>query len=131
MKEKKIGIIDTSKLRVLPEKHEYETARYFADRGYNIEFIPPSNSPNMRTPDFKMDGVLWEVKCPTGKSKRTIENSFRKAMLQSTSLIFDLRHSNLQEEKALSELEHRFNQKRSVKRLYVIKKNGLLLEYTR
>ena len=53
MKEKKIGIIDTSKLRVLPEKHEYETARYFADRGHDIEFIPPSNSPNMRTPDFK------------------------------------------------------------------------------
>ena len=69
MKEKRIGIIDTSKLRVLPEKHEYETARYFADRGHDIEFIPPSNSPNMRTPDFKMDGVLWEVKCPTGKAR--------------------------------------------------------------
>ena len=127
----KTGKIDISKLKTLPERHEYDTARFFADRGYDIEFIPPSNTPKMHTPDFKMDGVAWEVKSPVGTSKRTIENSFRKAMLQSDSIIFDLRRSKLPEEKCISELEHRFNQKRSVKRLLVIKKNGTLLKYTR
>ena len=33
------GIIDTSKLKVLPERHELETAKYFADLGYDIVFL--------------------------------------------------------------------------------------------
>jgi hypothetical protein len=85
----------------------------------------------MKTPDFIMDGVAWEVKCPIGKSKRTIENNFRKAMLQSDNIIFDLRKSGLPDEKTVPELERRFDQKRSVKKLLVIKKNGALLKYTR
>lgn len=128
---KKVGKIDTSKLRVLPEKHEYETARYFADRGHDIVFIPPNNSPKTHTPDFMMDGVAWEVKCPQGKSRRTLENNFRNARLQSDSIIFDLRRSNLPEEKSLVELEHRFKQKKDVKRLLIIKKNGSILKYFR
>ena len=131
MKKPGIGIIDTSKLRVFPEDHEYETARYFADRGYDIEFIPPSNSPNIHTPDFIMDGVAWEVKCPTGKSKRTIENNFRKAILQSDNIIFDLRRSGLPDDKTIPELERRFDQKGNVKRLMIITKNGVLLRYSR
>jgi len=35
MKNIKKGKIDISELNVPPEKHEYETAKYFADRGYN------------------------------------------------------------------------------------------------
>ena len=131
MANNSVGKIDTSKLRALPEKHEYDTARYFADRGHDITFIPPNNSPKMHTPDFSMDGLDWEVKCPTGTSKRTIENNFRHAMLQSDNIIFDLRRSNLPEDKSISELERRFEQKRNVKRLLVIKKNGALLTYTR
>ncbi|MBQ8151859.1 MAG: hypothetical protein IJ070_03735 [Firmicutes bacterium] len=130
-KKDKTGKIDTSGLRSLPEKHEYDTARYFADRGHDVTFIPPNNSPKMHTPDFAMDGLDWEVKCPQGKSKRTIENNFRHAMLQSENIIFDLRRSNLSEDKSVAELEHRFAQKRNVKRLLVIKRNGALLTYTR
>ena len=77
------GKIDISNLKVPPEKHELETARFFAQRGHDIEFIPPNNSPNIHTPDIKMDGVEWEIKSPVGKSKRTIEQSFRKAVMQS------------------------------------------------
>lgn len=125
------GKIDISKLKVLPEQHELDTARYFAERGHDIEFIPPNNSPNMHTPDIKMDGVEWEIKSPIGKSKRTIEQSFRKAVLQSRYIIFDLRRVNISEVQAVRELEHRFNTKRYLRRLLVIKKSGELLDYSR
>ena len=127
----KTGKIDTSKMRILPAKHEYDTAKYFADRGYDIEFIPPNNSPNVHTPDFLMGGVAWEVKSPTGKSRRTIEKNFRKAMLQSDSIIFDLRRCNISDDKCIAELEHRCEQKKNVKRMQVIKRDGTLLKYAR
>ena len=128
--KKGTGRLDTSKRRVLPEKHEYETARYFADRGYDIEFIPPSNSPNMHTPDFMMDGVAWEVKCPQGKGKRTIENNFRSATKQSRNIIIDLRRIRLDESICIPQIERELNGRPYIKRLWAIRKNGSLIDFT-
>ena len=125
------GKIDISQLKTLPERHELETADYLANLGYDIEFIAPRNSPNVHTPDIFMDGVSWEIKCPKGKSKRTIENNFRKAKQQAENIIFDLRRINIPEEKCMLELKRRFAQKRDVKRLLIIKKSGELLKFLR
>ena len=40
---RKTGKIDISALYYPPEKHEYETARYFAKLGFDIIFIKPRN----------------------------------------------------------------------------------------
>jgi hypothetical protein len=125
------GKIDISQLKTLPERHELETADYLANLGYDIEFIAPRNSPNVHTPDIFMDGVSWEIKCPKGKSKRTIENNFRKAKQQAENIIFDLRRINIPEEKCMLELKRRFAQKRDVKRLLIIKKSGEILKFLR
>ena len=58
------GKIDTTKLNTLPERPELETAKYFAELGYDIVFIPTSNIPNIHTPDIKMAGHEWEIKSP-------------------------------------------------------------------
>lgn len=125
------GRIDISKLKVPPEKHELETARYFAERGYDIEFIPPNNSPKMHTPDIMMDGVAWEIKSPTGKSKRTIEQNLRQAVKQSHNIIFDLRRINLSQSQCLNQLEKQFSLKTYIKRLLIIKNNGELVQLVR
>ena len=123
-----IGKIDVSKLKIPPERHELETATFISERGYDVVFIPPNNSPNIHSPDIRMDGVEWEIKCPLGKSARTIENNFRKAIKQSHYIIFDLRHCNLPETQALAELKREFVA-RHAKRLLVILKEGTLIEY--
>ena len=125
------GIIDISKLKNPPEKHELETAKYFAARGFDIEFIPPSNIPEVHSADLIMCGVRWEVKSPTGKSKRTIENNFKKAVTQARFIIFDLRRIKVAERQCLSQLEEKFNSRKYIKRLLVIKKNGELVEFSR
>ena len=122
------GKIDISELKVPPEKHELDTARYFAEQGYDIEFIPPNNSPKMHTPDIKMRGLEWEIKCPSGKSARTIENNFRKAAKQSKYIIFDLRRCSIPESKTLASLKKEFDD-RHTKRLLVILKSGTLVEF--
>ncbi|MBR0126744.1 MAG: hypothetical protein IJL99_00630 [Firmicutes bacterium] len=71
------------------------------------------------------------MKSPKGKSKRTIENNFRRAKEQAENIIFDLRRINISEEKCMLELELRFAQKRDVKRLLIIRKNGEILRLSR
>jgi len=128
-KKNAIGKIDISQLDVPPEKHEFETAKYFAAMGKDIIFLKPSNSPNTHTPDILMEGVEWEMKCPQGDSKRTIETNFRKAVQQSKYIIFDLRRVKLPEKLCLSQLEKEYYSRKYLKRMYVICKNGELEIY--
>ena len=123
------GKIDISALNVPPEKHEFDTAKYFAALGKDITFLKPSSIPNTHTPDIQMDGVEWEIKCPNGSSKRTIEENFRKAVQQSKYIIFDLRQIKLAEQTCLNQLEKEFKVRPYLKRLLVIRKNGELLSY--
>ena len=125
----KIGTIDISQLKTPPEKAEFETAKYLAEKGKNIVFIRPSSIPNQHRPDILMDGIEWEIKCPKGKSRRTIENNMRKAILQSHNIIFDLRHIKLSEDKSIAKLEHEFEINTRLKKIYIIKKDWTLLFY--
>lgn len=125
----KIGTIDISRLKTPPEKSEFETAKYLAEKGKNIVFIRPSSIPNQHRPDILMDGLEWEIKCPKGKSRRTIENNMRKAIMQSHNIIFDLRHIKLSEDKSIAKLEHEFKINTRLKKIYIIKKDWTLLFY--
>ena len=125
----KIGTIDISQLNSPPEKAEFDTAKYFAALGKDIVFIHPSAIPNQHSPDIKMDGIEWEIKCPLGESKRTIENNMRKAVKQSQNIIFDLRHTRLSEDKSIPKLEQEFRLNPKLKKLYIIKKDWSLLSY--
>lgn len=125
----KTGKIDISQLNTPPEKHEFETAKYFAELGKDIVFLKPSSIPNLHTPDIRMDGVEWEMKSPTGNSKRTIETNLRNAAKQSHYIIFDLRRIQVSEKQCIAQLERLFNSRSDIKRLLVIKKNKTLAEY--
>ena len=126
-----IGQIDVSELISPPESLEFETAKYFAALGKNVVFILPSHIPNQHSPDIKMDGVEWEIKCPVGKSKRTLENNMRKALKQSRNIIFDLRHLKLSEKSSINQLENEFKNRTRIKKYLIIKKDGELIEFKR
>ncbi len=124
----KTGKIDISKLNTPPGKHEFETAKFFSLMGKDIVFIKPSNIPNVHTPDIEMDGVMWEIKCPEGSGKRTIENTFKKAETQSSNVIIDLRWIKLPEKQCLTQIKLNFDTKQRIKRMYVITKGLQLIE---
>ena len=124
-----IGKIDTSALNNPPELFELKTAEYFANIGKNVTFIRPSAIPNQHRPDIIMDGIEWEIKCPLGESKRTLENNLRKAILQSQNIIFDLRHTRLPDTQSVSQLKSRFDRTSQIRKLYIIKKSGDLIMY--
>ena len=123
------GKIDISLLNNPPEAEEFETAKFFANLGKDIVFIRPSSIPGQKRPDIVMDGLEWEIKCPTGRSKRTIENNIVAAEKQSSCIIIDLRHIKLPEKFCILQIERLFDHKSRIKRILVITKGLNLLEY--
>ena len=129
MKNIKKGKIDIAELNVLPEKHEYETAKYFADRGFDVIFVKPSDIKGYSSPDFEMCGKIWETKSPTSGSDTSIEHNFRKAMRQSGNVIFDLRRLNEKDHsKYLRELKKR-SRLPKIRTLLIITRDGRLLTF--
>lgn len=127
MKNTKKGHIDISELNTPPEKHEYDTAKYFAERGYDVIFIKPSNIKGTNTPDFIIDGKMWETKSPIGSSERTYDDIFKKAVKQSANIIFDLRRLTLMNEAKCLNFLKRKQRSLKVKNILVITRDGRLL----
>lgn len=125
----RIGKIDISQLNTPPEKHEFETAKFFADMGKDIVFLKPSDIPNVHTPDIRMDGVEWEIKCPEGSGKRTIEKNIVKAELQSNNIILDLRWIKIPEKECLSQIKRNFESRSRIRRILVITKGLRLVSF--
>ena len=127
MKKVKKGKVDYSALNKKPEDHELYAADYFAELGFDVVFIRPSNIKGSRSPDFTMAGKIWELKSPTGKSERTFEDDLRKAMGQSEHIIFDLRQKAKRDETwCINKLKNQSTAS-EIKTLLAINKQGKLL----
>ena len=67
----------------------------------NVEIIPRSNVPNVQTPDFKVNGVITELKALNGTSLNTpvtrIQDGFKQG---ARTVIIDGRSSGLTVEQA-------------------------------
>ncbi|HEU0266341.1 MAG TPA: hypothetical protein VFQ70_01830 [Candidatus Saccharimonadaceae bacterium] len=133
MTTKKIGTIIIPP-GVFVNVHEKRTADYLATHLYHdITFLVPNRQKGRRTPDIEMDGVFWEIKGPKGRSSRTIENNLRAALRQSPNIILDLRRMDgrTPTQKYLQEIERRFNDAKSMKRLIVITKGDFSIALNR
>ena len=114
-----------------PEQHELETAGTLADIGYDIEFLRPSRTKGVHTPDIKMRGILWEIKSPTGNGKKTVEKQLQRAGRQSKNIVFDGRRSKLSDEYIEKELRRQYRLSQSIKRLVFIDKMNRCIDIKR
>jgi len=82
-----------------PLPHEVEAAlvlsRHFRSE---VEFIVPVDDYKRKSADIVMLGLEWEIKSPTGKSKYTIQEQFRRASKQARNIIIDSRRTKLKYE---------------------------------
>lgn len=116
---------------VFPEMHELETAAVFLAQGFDVEFLLPSRIKGIRTPDVKIDNILWEIKCPTGSGKKTVEKQLQRASGQSKNIIFDSRRTKLDDTYIEKELRKQLKLSRSFKKLILITKEGIRLDIKR
>lgn len=111
--------------------HEYETVKLLLENGYSITLIPPMQIKGMNTPDIMFDGIVWEMKSPTGGGKYTIKHTVQNAKHQSSNVIVDLRRCKLQDEHAIRELKHHFELSKRLRRMKIITKYENILDYTK
>ena len=83
----------------------------------------------MNTPDIQMEGVVWEMKSPTGGGKHTIKHNMQNAKHQSRNVIIDLRRCKWPEDKAIKEIERHFNLSKRFQRMKIITNSENLLDY--
>lgn len=111
-----------------PELHELKTAYYLANLGYTVKFLEISRQKSIKNPDIEMNHLLWEIKSPIGKSSRVIENNLRKALRQSSNIIFDLRRTNKNiESKSRTCLKNEFKKRKQIKNLLIISRKYPLI----
>ncbi len=116
---------------VFVEQHELDVAKVLNKLGKDVEFILPSRVKFSRTPDIKMDGLLWEIKSPKGSSSRTIENNLRTALKQSKNIIIDLRRIKIDETKAISQIAKQFKYSKLIREIIIIKQNKEIIDISR
>ena len=127
MKNNRLGKIDIGALNAPPEKHEYETAKYFAKRNLDVCFIGPHYLEGIHNPDFLMCGKLWETKSPITYGKSSFTNNLKTAIKQSDNIIYDLRRLNAKEERTYMKELQKWSKLRKIKILLVITRDGQLL----
>jgi len=115
-----------------PEPHEVDAAMVLANHYQSIvEFLVPIDDYKRKTADIFLLGVEWELKCPFGASKATIENQFRRASRQARNIVVDTRQTKLDyktiEKKVLFELKERPSMKK-VSKVTLINKHGIIVE---
>lgn len=116
------------------DRHEKLTVDLLAIKlKRDITFLVASRKEHDRTADVEMDGLLWEIKSPYGKSSRTIENNLRLALLQSPYIVLDLRRldGRVPTEKRVREAEKQFHLAKSIKRLIVVTKEEDIIDFRR
>ena len=97
----------------------------------DVEFLVPIDDYKRKTADISMLGVVWELKSPTGTSRSTIGNQFRRASQQSRNIVIDTRRTALEydtiEKTVLFELKNRPSMKK-VNRVILIDKFEKVVE---
>ena len=118
-------------LGVFPELHELETAAVFLAQGLDVEFLVPNRTKGARTPDVKINNILWEMKSPRVSSKKTIANALRRAVKQSHNVIIDARAMKIPESDIERELMRNVPLIKSLKRLILISRTGEIIDLKR
>jgi hypothetical protein len=112
-----------------PEPHEVDAALVLS-RHYQttVEFIVPVDDYKRKSADILMHNVEWEIKCPTGDSKSTIRNQFRRASRQSKCVIIDVRRTKLKYESIEKEVLFQINERPYIKKVILIDKFEKVIE---
>jgi len=114
---------------VILKPHELRTVVFLTEQGYDVELIPKVDKEGVRTPDIKINNLKWEMKSPKGAGRYLIQNTIQKAIKQSHNIIIDLRRAKRPQEKCLRETKTELEKSKSLRRLKIITKKGVMLDF--
>ncbi|MBQ8984668.1 hypothetical protein IJ098_02320 [Candidatus Saccharibacteria bacterium] len=124
MTNKRSGNISVPR-NILVQPEEYVVATVLSWTGQDVRFISPGIIPR---PDIKFRGKEWEIKTPSGKSSRTIENNIRVALKQSRNIVINLQRMSIDERKCITEIKRQNSLIKQKHQFIIITKNLKIIE---
>ena len=84
-------------------------------------------TPFVREGGFE-NGVEWEIKSPTGNSKRTIETQFSRASRQAKDIILDMRRTKLNDSYIERQVLIEIQKRHTIRRVIIINKSNKVID---
>lgn len=107
-------------------QHELAAAKtLISATGKSITFLPPRS---IKTPDIVFLDKEWEIKTPSGKGSRTIEDCLRRGSSQSPNLIIDIRFTKISETQCLRCIQRQVSQVAAIKNVLVIARPNRIID---
>lgn len=107
--------------------HELRVAKILCDAGYTVEFIPEKN--NIKTPDIKLDGILFEIKSPRSSNTNSLEHTLKNGLKQCNNLMIDTsRIKDARNENIIRFLMSQKQARKQIKRLVLITKDNKIID---
>nr|WP_314449053.1 phage minor capsid protein [uncultured Lachnoanaerobaculum sp.] len=117
------------------DKHEKEVAEIIAKKyGRDVLMVPRILNPTgIRTPDYKINQSLYDLKTPGGKGKNTIFDAIKGSKYQADNVIMCIDKTPLQIEEVERQIEEVYESKRTdfIDEVVVLKGSEIIKVYKR
>ena len=120
----KYHVIVPSDMKPCPEPHEISAAAILAEH-FKTDVLFIRRIVNAKSADVLINGIIFEIRSPTGKGKRNIQHTLSDALKQSKNVVFDARRSKLHMKRITSELQRQHQMTASMQRLLLIRKDRI------
>ena len=102
--------VDGKKVLLDYSDHEKEVAEVISELyGKNVQMVPRVTYPQgISTPDFKIDGIGWDLKTISTAGKNVLYNSIKKKKRQANCFIFDITNCPLEMKEIKRQVEGLF-----------------------
>lgn len=127
--------VDGKNVVLKPTEREKEVANILGKMyGGKISIIPRINEPaNIKTPDYEVNGIRFDLKEIEGNSKNTLDGAIKKQKRQASNFIFDITKTKMDNKEAINQIHKIYNSKYRdwVNIIILIDKDTILKVFTR
>lgn len=105
--------IDNKNVKIKANQKEREVAKVLGEiYGGQVNLVPVVLNPQgVKTPDYMINGIKFDLKEPTGSSKATIYDLFKNKKKQANNFIVDIHKSGLDRDESIRQAEKIFDSK--------------------
>lgn len=112
----------------VPDAIERKVGRQLNDLGYRVKSVAVSSRLGVKTPDYRINGVAWEMKTPTGIAKSNINNNLKKAVRQASNVILNLDSSPLSVKDIAEQVRQHLDRPETRLREVILLKGGRIVD---
>lgn len=125
--------IDNHHVKFEPSQHEREIAEVLAEQLHERVILQPKidDPPNIRMPDYIINGQGYDLKTVSGKGKNTLDSAVKDRKGQATTFVFDVTNFKVSEDDMLRQASHIIERREWIDKIILIRDNNIIRVFER